>query len=500
MMNQDEQPWRHEHLLTDANSPEDFGSPAQPRGHALLAWIVITVFVAIIMASVMASDEADPQNDDMGVMMMTFQSRTLIGAAELTNQPQQQYEQATALNTGSIAQRLRFVIVAGDLAGASQANEHLDELMDLIREAAARPEPIHPTPEQEAVIDVLRVLYAASDNDLANVDSLDDAQRSLLRDELGWFGELALAPRGAVSRAERDAVIDGTKKLAIGMIVVMVLFGALAFAGVILIILATIFAATGRIGSALWLGHASHGMYAETFAVWLALFLVLQLIAQAVGSHVPEHGLLITFVFFFASLVALWWPVARGVPWSHVRADIGLTWGKRPMLEPVLGGVGYVMALPIVAVGLTVMLTLMGVYSMFSGEGDPLIQNTPGHPIVMQLADAGWWGRIQVLLVASVAAPVVEEIMFRGVLHRHLRDATRRTGTFISIVLSTTISGFVFAAIHPQGVFAIPLLMSLAYAFSLMREWRGTVVPAIVLHGISNGLVMCLIMVIASAG
>ena len=56
-----------------------------------------------------------------------------------------------------------------------------------------------------------------------------------------------------------------------------------------------------------------------------------------------------------------------------------------------------------------------------------------------------------------------------------LRDDASRALSFVtSVVLSATISGFVFAAIHPQGWVAVPALMGLAYAFAVIREWRGT--------------------------
>ena len=88
--------------------------------------------------------------------------------------------------------------------------------------------------------------------------------------------------------------------------------------------------------------------------------------------------------------------------------------------------------------------------------------------------------------------------MFRGVLYRHLRDATRRWGTVASILVGTLINSFVFAIIHPQGWVAVPALMSLAINFSLMREWRGTLIPAMILHAIQNGLVFGLLMFILS--
>jgi membrane protease YdiL (CAAX protease family) len=35
--------------------------------------------------------------------------------------------------------------------------------------------------------------------------------------------------------------------------------------------------------------------------------------------------------------------------------------------------------------------------------------------------------------------------------------------------------------------------MSLATGMTLLREWRGTLLPPMIVHGISNGLVMCLL-------
>jgi membrane protease YdiL (CAAX protease family) len=88
--------------------------------------------------------------------------------------------------------------------------------------------------------------------------------------------------------------------------------------------------------------------------------------------------------------------------------------------------------------------------------------------------------------------------MFRGVLYRHVRDAAllRGLGLGAGVLASSTLVAFLFAAIHPQGWVAVPALMSLAYGMTLVREWRGTLVPSMVLHGLSNGLVMLLLILL----
>jgi hypothetical protein len=90
---------------------------------------------------------------------------------------------------------------------------------------------------------------------------------------------------------------------------------------------------------------------------------------------------------------------------------------------------------------------------------------------------ADGWVWLQLVLVASVAAPVVEETMFRGVFYRHLREATRRFAPALSVLASALVSSLLFAVIHPQGWPGVPLLTGLALAFALAREWRGSLVP-----------------------
>jgi len=87
------------------------------------------------------------------------------------------------------------------------------------------------------------------------------------------------------------------------------------------------------------------------------------------------------------------------------------------------------------------------------------------------------------IVVACVLAPLVEEIMFRGALYQHLREIGPGMAKWASVTFSVFVSGFVFAAIHPQGWLGLPVLMSLATAFALSREWRGSLLPAMIAHG-----------------
>ena len=80
--------------------------------------------------------------------------------------------------------------------------------------------------------------------------------------------------------------------------------------------------------------------------------------------------------------------------------------------------------------------------------------------------------------------------MFRGVLYRQVRQATSPRGRIVSILLSTLIVSFIFAVVHPQGLLAVPGLMFIAFGLTLAREWRVSLLPGIVEHGLHNGCIM----------
>jgi membrane protease YdiL (CAAX protease family) len=349
-----------------------------------------------------------------------------------------------------------------------------------------------PTPETVALV--------------ANVEKLSDEDRTFLRDELGWFGELALVPEGTALPRVRESTLEPATMVVfifVGVVIVLCAMGFLGFVGLVMLL---IFAAVGKVRSRVLASPAHHGIYAETFAVWLVVFFGAQLVAGLVtsaGGLSTAAGMGLVIAGFGWSLAALAWPVVRGVRWGQVRADIGWTLGRVPVVEPVVGVAGYAMALPLLGIGLLLTLLFMVIEQMFTPEGvgrmfEPM--GGPAHPIVLEVAGPDVLPKVMILLLAAVAAPIVEETMFRGVLYRHLRDASRGVGTALSMLFSGMLSGFLFAAIHPQGWVAIPALMSLAWAFVILREWRGSVVPAMVVHGISNGLVMTLLIVLLGLG
>jgi len=482
--------------------PPALGGPARPHGYG--AWVAWAAILLIAGLSIFAdrifadSEQGEEFDDTVGLILVHIQGKYLIGAsALLPMNAQQLYVQAEPmLNLGTLPQRQRFVVMAAEMAGPAEARRHLDALDQLIAAPpVGKPPPLEPN--EVAVQRILHDLYPSGLDDLDIQDAravaaafeISPDNRAVLIEGLGWFGELAAAGRGGGDAAQRDALLRSAKIVA-GVIVSIAILGmGGGLLGLVGLVLAVVFVINGRMRSGLGVSRGPHGVYAETFAVWFFLFIGLQLVL----ALVPDEALhmMLVVASFPLSLVSLAWPVLRGVPWRDVRQDIGLTLGTRPLLEPLIGLGGYLVTLPMLGVGLIITLGLMGVQGAMAGELPTFAPSGgPAHPVITYMSGPDIGPKVLVLVLAAVCAPVVEETMFRGVLYRHLRGGTRKFGPALSIVFSTLANTFLFAAIHPQGFVAIPALMGLACGMTLIREWRGTLIPSIIIHATSNAILM----------
>jgi membrane protease YdiL (CAAX protease family) len=460
--------------------PDSHPAPESRRGQPLVAWLVILGAVAFVLwRPQSAGGPAQPVDD---LLLARMQARAIVGFAKLVPAMSNEvYAQAETLNRGPYRQRLCFVIVAGELKGPEEALRQLERL--------SANEDITAQPPTEADLELTRLLerlYRAYKAGGKPGGNLSAAERERLRDALGWPGDLALTPASAPAD-EREAVLDPAVRTASASAVALLVVGGALLLGFCLLLVLTTLTASGKLhrhGEPL--GADSGGIYAETFAVWIVLFQALQILADFLP--VGQYRLLVKGLMMVASLAALAWPTLRGVPWNRVRREIGLTAGSHPFLEPFFGIVCYLAVLPVLLVVVIVMVRTVG-----AGLGDALAAQPPIHPMFHVLAKGDPWIWIQILFVAAVVAPIVEETVFRGVLYRHLREATSdRVAPWVSVAVSAVWVSFVFAVIHPQGWVAVPLLMTLALGFCMAREWRGTLLGSMTAHSLNNAFLTLL--------
>ena len=324
-----------------------------------------------------------------------------------------------------------------------------------------------------------------------HTQALTEADRRLLRQQLGWCGELALTPADHPDKEARAAVLRPAERFAVTFAAVLgggLILGLLGLVGLIVLLS---YAAGGRLRPALPPPTRHGGIYAEAFAVYMVVFLGLGIGRAFIPWNAPEL-VLGGLAMLFSLAAGLIWPVLRGIPWRQVRQEVGFRLGRHPLVEAALGVAGYALVLPVFAIGLLVTLILVSIQRGQQLGDRPEEQfhpvDTPSHPIVEWLQHPDWRLLLQVAVLACILAPLVEETMFRGVLYRHLRNATARLGRGGSFFVSGAIVSFLFAVIHPQGFLAVPALMALAFGLTMLREWRGSLLPGMIVHGIHNGL------------
>jgi membrane protease YdiL (CAAX protease family) len=174
--------------------------------------------------------------------------------------------------------------------------------------------------------------------------------------------------------------------------------------------------------------------------------------------------------------VAFLWPLVRRVPWADLRHGLGWTAGRGWPREIGAGVLGYLAGLPLLASGAVVTLLLQ----RLSGADTT-------HPIVNEITRGGTWRVVQLFVLAAVWAPVVEETMFRGSFYHHLRSR-------FPWPVAAALVGVLFAAIHPQGWAAIPVLGAIGFSFAAMREWRASIIAPAIAHAINNGAMTVLLL------
>lgn len=129
---------------------------------------------------------------------------------------------------------------------------------------------------------------------------------------------------------------------------------------------------------------------------------------------------------------------------------------------------GYAIALPLLFLG--------------SRVGSAIPGPTPSNPAIPLLANAGTvWVQLLLAGLATLAAPLAEEFLFRGVFYN---AAKLKVGVWPAIILT----GLIFGFVHPVGISAMLPLAVLGGVFAWMAETRKSLVPGMVGHFLQNSM------------
>ncbi len=175
---------------------------------------------------------------------------------------------------------------------------------------------------------------------------------------------------------------------------------------------------------------------------------------------------------FFAYLLGAAIPIGVLIALARKRgANLGaeLGWnGLRLRMNLLYGVGGYALGLPL--------MLLAG------ATGRHIRTPSPSNPAILLLANAAsWWVQALLVLLATVAAPLTEELLFRGVFYN---AAKLRVGVWPAIVLT----GLIFGFVHPVGIGEMLPLAVLGGVFAWMAETRKSLAPSILGHFMQNAM------------
>ncbi|MDG2013465.1 MAG: type II CAAX endopeptidase family protein [Pirellulaceae bacterium] len=479
-------------------SQESPRSPADPyldhrkriRGLPWLAWIVVIGLTIFVMSSHFFAEPPEPTAElsKSELLQAVYVGKLAVGISEISPEPMSTsdaQQMLQGIDVGPIEQRFCYLILTNELIGPEEALKRLAELKTKVARAD-----ISFNKNQEREIDILEDIFTQSKDE--QVPQLSESDRVFLEDKLPWYGELAVNSKITKSE-QRKAIFQRAKTSTIFLFGLLVLFVGMFLTGIVLFFIFLAKVLGGRLKYRVVDDSRYGAVYIETYAIWFSLFVAISIAIVASGTNGLNLGS--TTLMMLLPLSALIWPILRGVALTDMLDDLGLRL-RNPFVEILAGIVAYMAMLPVMLLGVlgsVVVFLLMGVLSpaTTTGEFGP---NGISHPIVENAFSGNPLQTIlTIFFIASVLAPLTEEIMFRGVLYRTLRDGSRRSSRVASVVFAAFTSSLIFAAIHPQGLIGIPILTVLACGFCLVRQWRGSLVAPITMHALHNGLTMSML-------
>lgn len=476
-------------------------------GAAKLAWVVLLMVLPLVVVmqqlQVHGEPEVDPsqiqppQGDNVEVTarMATRMSYDFPAAA-----PNFEVQLDDAIEAADTPlQRFRGAIAYRELIDADRTIEELREVVSTLEGDAD--EYYDPADEDaqsrrtQLLADARTLLpyYQSVSENSEDAAALDDETLDGIIERHGFFGELVRVASLPQNHELREELLSG----AIGPFIVvggvMGLMGLAILAGLVLGIIALVMLGTGKVRLVMPRPAPGGSVYLETAVIFVLAFALLQ-IMQAIAALIGESaemiaGLIALPAQWLLLLVPLW-PLARGVSWSQVRDDLGLRAPRGVMVETVMGIAGYLAMLPIVIAGVAVMFVLLLLQERFF-PADPDAMG-PSNPILELARSLDPVLLIMIFTLATIWAPLCEELVFRGALFRHLRSR-------LALPIAAILSAMIFGMMHGYALIQLIPVTVLGFNFALIRAWRGSLVGPIAAHALNNAVVLTLLFAFAHA-
>lgn len=501
-----DQPYQTSGELHPPTEPPPPTPPPGPdpgsRGGALLSWLVLLVVLPLVVLMQQLQAHSAPEADrskiakpagDSVEVSARMGSRLSYVMEEAAPSFQPQVDQAA----DTPLQRFRAALAAGELIGADDAADRLgDVIYDLENDDRNNYDPDDENDQARkaqllADANTLLPYYRSIAESDDVVEALDGSTLKGLEERHGFFADLARIARLPEDHEDRKELLAGVIAPFGVMAFVMGVMGLAVVAGLVLGVMAIVLVAGGRVRLAMDRPAPGGSVYLETAVLFVVCFALLQG-AQVLAAMISNEAALIAGM---VALPAQWllllvplWPLARGVSWGRIRDDLGLRAPKGVMTEVFMGTVGYLALLPILLAGIGVMLVLLIVQDLVL-PADPEAL-APANPMLEMVRELDPVFMVLFFALATIWAPLCEELIFRGGLFRHLRSR-------MAMPIAAVLSALVFGMMHGYaGVQLIPVMI-IGFNFALIRAWRGSLYGCIAGHALNNAIVLSLLFAFA---
>lgn len=215
------------------------------------------------------------------------------------------------------------------------------------------------------------------------------------------------------------------------------------------------------------------GIALAIVAIIVGVFVAAALPASVVDSIDSETAQVVAFgsAFYLSLGAATWLLIVRrkGLPWS----SLGFVPVRpRILLTMLPAGFGLLILNALLLAPVSFLLGL-GSEERAEEQQESFSPDGSGFPALEFLG---------LFFLLAIVAPLIEELLFRGLLYGYLRG---RAG----VVLSVIVSALVFAVLHV----VIPPLFVMGAILAVLAERNRSLWPSIALHATNNGLIVIII-------
>lgn len=309
-------------------------------------------------------------------------------------------------------------------------------------------------------------------------DSIEDPMRDQLVARYGVLGQAALAYGLDDNDPMREPIVNGFVGIALLLFFAMIVVVLATIAGFVLLIFGAVQFSVGKMKFRFQPPAPGGSVFLETYGLFVAGFAVLSIGLFVLSAKFNPALAALALPLQWVLLLVPLWAILRGMKVHEWKDAIGFHRGEGLFKEIGCGFIAYLASIPVFLIGIVITLLIViaqGMMAQAQGEPPEVVEN----PVFKLLSDSGPIAIFLVFTLATVWAPLTEELIFRGALHRHMCGR-------LHWVLAAFLTAILFAYMHSYGPLMVAPLIALGFMFALMRQWRGSLIAPITAHFIHN--------------